>query len=129
MPTGLQMWSSLLVFRVADSTPPLDQNWKVERAALHCCCVKEVIGFGLMTLVLLSESCGCTLPLVGAWVGTANLRCWYVGWDLLRVCITPTLSPEAAVGVRQRKDTSEVFGALCTICLNWVPAEAGGPGF
>lgn len=40
-----------------------------------------------------------------------------------------TLCPEPTVIVRKRKGTSEVFAALCTTCLNWVPLEAGEQGF
>lgn len=46
----------------------------------------------------------------------------YVGWDLARVCITPTVCPEPTVAVRGREDASEVLGPSCP-CL--APAGAG----
>lgn len=49
----------------------------------------------------------------------------YVGWDLARVCITPTLCPEPIVAMREREDASDVLGPLWTSCPFLAPAGAG----
>lgn len=51
------------------------------------------------------------------------------GMGLIKGFASPTLSLEPTVVKRKRREISEVFGVLCTLCLNGVPAEAEDQGF